>query len=83
LGIDVFNPPLHGLVLAEAEFITDEAAQSFLLPQAAIAEVTNDAASLAAASSRRAAMPYSPGSPSRASNSCRPSERVLADLGYT
>src|SRR5262249_52844314 len=26
LGIDVFDPPLHGLVLAEAEFTTDEAA---------------------------------------------------------
>jgi CYTH domain-containing protein len=43
LGIDIFDPPLHGLVLAEAEFITDEAAQSFLLPHAAIAEVTDDA----------------------------------------
>jgi len=43
LGIDVFDPPLHGLVLAEAEFTTDEAAQSFLPPQAAIAEVTDDA----------------------------------------
>ncbi len=43
MGIDVFDPPLHGLVLAEAEFTTDEAAQSFLLPRAAIAEVTNDA----------------------------------------
>ena len=43
LGIDVFDPPLHGLVLAEAEFTTDEAAESFLLPQGAIAEVTDDA----------------------------------------
>ena len=43
LGIDVFDPPLHGLVLAEAEFTTDEAAQSFLPPQGAIAEVTDDA----------------------------------------
>jgi CYTH domain-containing protein len=43
LGIDIFDPPLHGLVLAEAEFITDDAAQSFLLPRAAIAEVTDDA----------------------------------------
>jgi CYTH domain-containing protein len=42
LVIDVFDPPLHGLVLAEAEFTTDEAAQSFLLPRAAIAEVTDD-----------------------------------------
>ena len=43
LGIDVFDPPLHGLVLADAEFSTDEAAQSFLQPPAAIAEVTDDA----------------------------------------
>jgi CYTH domain-containing protein len=42
LGIDVFDPPLHGLVLAEAEFTTDEAAQSFPVPPAAIAEVTDD-----------------------------------------
>ena len=34
--------PGVGLVLAEAEFTTDEAAQSFLLPRAAIAEVTDD-----------------------------------------
>ena len=43
LSIDVFDPPLHGLVVADAEFSTDEAAQSFLLPAAAIAEVTDDA----------------------------------------
>jgi CYTH domain-containing protein len=43
LAVDVFDPPLHGLVLAEAEFATDEAAQSFLPPAAAIAEVTDDA----------------------------------------
>jgi len=43
LGIDIFDPPLHGLVLAEAEFTTDQAAQSFLPPQAAVAEVTDDA----------------------------------------
>ena len=42
LSIDVFNPPLHGLVLANVEFSTDEAAHSFLLPPAAIAEVTDD-----------------------------------------
>ncbi len=42
LGIDVFDPPLHGLVLAEAEFVTDEAAQSFLSPRGSIAEVTDD-----------------------------------------
>lgn len=43
LSIDVFDPPLHGLVLADAEFSTDESAQSFPLPAAAIAEVTEDA----------------------------------------
>ena len=43
LSIDLFDPPLHGLVLADAEFSTDEAAQSFLQPPAAIAEVTDDA----------------------------------------
>jgi CYTH domain-containing protein len=42
LGIDVFDP-LHSLVLAEAEFTTDETAQSFLPPRAATAEVTDDA----------------------------------------
>jgi CYTH domain-containing protein len=42
LGIDIFDPPLHGLVLAEAEFTTDEAAQAFPIPPAAIAEVTGD-----------------------------------------
>jgi CYTH domain-containing protein len=42
LGIDVFDPPLHGLVLAEAEFATDEAAVSFRPPALAIAEVTDD-----------------------------------------
>jgi CYTH domain-containing protein len=43
LGIDVFDPPLHGLVLAEAEFTTDEAARSFVPPHTAVAEVTEDA----------------------------------------
>jgi len=43
LGIDMFDPPLHGLVLADAEFSTDQAARSFPLPPAAIAEVTDDA----------------------------------------
>ena len=43
LSIDVFDPPLHGLVLADAEFSTDEAARSFLPPPAAVAEVTDDA----------------------------------------
>jgi CYTH domain-containing protein len=43
LGIDVFDPPLHGLILAEAEFTTDEAALSFRPPASCIAEVTGDA----------------------------------------
>lgn len=42
LGIDVFDPPLHGLVMAEAEFTTDQEAQSFLPPRIAVAEVTDD-----------------------------------------
>ena len=42
LSIDVFDPPLHGLVMADIEFSTDDAAQSFPLPQAAVAEVTED-----------------------------------------
>jgi CYTH domain-containing protein len=42
LGIDVFDPPLHGLILAEAEFTTDEAARSFLPPPQIVAEITND-----------------------------------------
>ena len=42
LGIDVFDPPLHGLVLAEAEFATDEAAHAFAPPTEAVAEVTDD-----------------------------------------
>jgi CYTH domain-containing protein len=41
LSIDIFDPPLHGLVLAEAEFSTDEAAQSFR-PRGATIEVTDD-----------------------------------------
>lgn len=42
LSIDVFDPPLHGLVLADVEFTTDEAAGSFQLPPIAVAEVTDD-----------------------------------------
>jgi CYTH domain-containing protein len=42
LGIDVFDPPLHGLVMADVEFTTDEAARSFRPPPVAIAEVTDD-----------------------------------------
>jgi len=42
LSIDVFERPLHGLVMADIEFSTDEEAQSFLPPPAAVAEVTDD-----------------------------------------
>ncbi|MFG2077730.1 hypothetical protein [Nonomuraea maritima] len=45
LSVDVFDPPLHGLVLAEIEFTTDEAASSFVPPRGIIAEVTDDARS--------------------------------------
>jgi CYTH domain-containing protein len=43
LGVDLFDPPWTGLVLAEAEFATDEAAEAFAVPEAAVAEVTSDA----------------------------------------
>jgi CYTH domain-containing protein len=43
LSIDVFDPPWHGLVIADAEFSTDEAAQSFPKPPEAVAELTDDA----------------------------------------
>jgi CYTH domain-containing protein len=42
LGIDIFDPPLHGLIMADVEFSTDDEAQSFLPPAAAVAEVTDD-----------------------------------------
>jgi len=43
LGVDVFDGHLRGLVLAEAEFATDEDARSFVPPPACVAEVTDDA----------------------------------------
>ncbi|MCC9310745.1 hypothetical protein LN042_27375 [Kitasatospora sp. RB6PN24] len=43
LGVDVFDGPLRGLVLAEGEFTTDEEAQSFVPPPECVAEVTDDA----------------------------------------
>ncbi|MFE9444987.1 hypothetical protein ACFYO2_39835 [Streptomyces sp. NPDC006602] len=42
LGVDVFDGPLRGLVLAEAEFTTDEGAQSFAPLPECVAEVTDD-----------------------------------------
>src|SRR5262249_24129431 len=42
LAVDVFDPPLHGLVLAEAEFASEETLQVFTPPSVAVAEVTRD-----------------------------------------
>lgn len=42
LAIDVFLGALWGLILAEAEFETDEEMRDFELPAFALAEVTND-----------------------------------------
>jgi len=42
LGVDVFEGPLHGLVLAEAEFETAADEANFHLPEQAVAEVTAD-----------------------------------------
>ncbi len=42
LGVDVFEGDLQGLVLAEAEFGTDEEARSFTPPAGCVAEVTDD-----------------------------------------
>lgn len=41
--VDLFDPPLHGLVIAEREFPDDDAARSFQPPAAVVAEVTDDA----------------------------------------
>ncbi|AEW97590.1 MULTISPECIES: CYTH domain-containing protein [Streptomycetaceae] len=43
LGVDVFDGHLRGLVLAEAEFATDEEARAFVPPPQCVAEVTDDA----------------------------------------
>jgi CYTH domain-containing protein len=42
LGIDVFDGPRQGLVLAECEFATDEEAEAFTAPPECLAEVTDD-----------------------------------------
>jgi CYTH domain-containing protein len=42
LGVDVFDSPLHGLILAEAEFAADAEAHAFSPPDYAAAEVTDD-----------------------------------------
>jgi hypothetical protein len=42
LGVDSFEGPLHGLILAEAEFENDADEASFAPPAGAFAEVTAD-----------------------------------------
>jgi CYTH domain-containing protein len=42
MGIDLFDGPLTGLVLAEAEFTSDESAGAFTPPPYCAAEVTDD-----------------------------------------
>ncbi|PYC73568.1 hypothetical protein C7C46_25140 [Streptomyces tateyamensis] len=42
VGVDIFEGHLRGLVLAEAEFATDDEARSFVPPAASVAEVTDD-----------------------------------------
>jgi CYTH domain-containing protein len=42
LSIDIFDPPLHGLIMADVEFSTDKEAQAFLPPSVLVAEVTDD-----------------------------------------
>ena len=42
LSVDVFDPPLNGLTMAEVEFASDAALQAFVPPSFAVAEVTAD-----------------------------------------
>jgi len=42
LGVDFFDGDLRGLIVAEAEFDTDEAMEGFLVPPFAVAEITQD-----------------------------------------
>jgi hypothetical protein len=42
LGVDVFHPPLHGLVIAEAEFESEAELVAFDGPVGAVAEITAD-----------------------------------------
>ena len=41
-GIDVFDPPLHGLTLGEVELASDKALRAFVPPPFAVAEITRD-----------------------------------------
>jgi CYTH domain-containing protein len=67
LGIDLFDPPLHGLILAEAEFTTDAAAHAFRPPPACLAEVTADPPP-----HRRRPLPNRPPRPARPAHRLRP-----------
>ncbi|WP_327424619.1 hypothetical protein OG763_40440 [Streptomyces sp. NBC_01230] len=42
-GIDVFEPPLHGSVLAEVEITGDDEVRAFVPSPECLAEVTDDA----------------------------------------
>jgi len=42
LGIDIFVGPLHGLILAEAEFTSDQDCQAFTPPACCTVEVSAD-----------------------------------------
>jgi|SRR3954452_14860370 len=42
MGVDVFEPPLDALILAEMEFLTDEEMEEFAPPDYVAAEVTSD-----------------------------------------
>jgi CYTH domain-containing protein len=42
LGVDVFDPPLSHLVLAEAEFSSEQELSGFVPPACVVAEVTDD-----------------------------------------
>ena len=41
-AVDVFDPPLNGLTMAEVELASDEAMHAFTPPSFAVAEVTSD-----------------------------------------
>jgi CYTH domain-containing protein len=41
-GVDIFNAPLDGLVMAETEFTCADASRAFPIPAFAVAEVTAD-----------------------------------------
>ena len=75
LGIDVFEPPLHGLIMADVEFSTDsEASVPSSAPRRRSPRSPMTPGSPEAASSAPGAMTCWPGSPSTASNSSRPKE---------